>query len=103
MSLQGHLKVIYTPFLVYSGYISLEAIGQTTAFWGRIMKLTMFSLYTLRFKKKRRNMLVVLFKCSKFKMAAGGHIGKMKYLRITNDTIFNGFLGSRNQIKMFVW
>ena len=37
------------------------------------------------------------------KMAAGGHIGKMKYLRITNDTIFNGFLGSRNQIKMFVW
>ena len=27
------------------------------------------------------------------KMAAGGHIGKMNYLRITNDTIFNGFLG----------
>ena len=39
----------------------------------------------------------------KFKMANGGHIGKMKYLRITNDTIFNGFSGSRNQIKMFVW
>ena len=39
----------------------------------------------------------------KFKMAAGSHIGKMKYLRITNDTIFNRFLGPRNQIKMFVW
>ena len=36
----------------------------------------------------------------KFKMAAGGHIGKMKYLKITNDIIFNGFSGSRDQIKM---
>ena len=27
------------------------------------------------------------------KMAAGGHIGKMKYLRITNDTILMGFWG----------
>ena len=32
---------------------------------------------------------------AKFKMAVGGHIGKMKYLRITNDTILMGFWGQR--------
>ena len=46
--------------------------------------------------------ILTIERFEKFKMAAGGHIGKMKNVRITNDTIFNMFLGSRNQIKMFV-
>ena len=47
--------------------------------------------------------IVTIERFEKFKMAAGGHIGKMKNVRITNDTIFNMFLGPRNQIRMFVW
>ena len=46
--------------------------------------------------------ILTIERFEKFKMAAGGHIGKMKNVRITNDTIFNMFLGSRNRIKMFV-
>ena len=77
-------------------------LGGRSKFSGKAGNELFCSLDTIEsFSGKKKIYCVEL--SAESKMAAGGHIGKMKYLRITNDTIFNGFLGSGNQIKMFVW